>query len=185
MHPDNRNQLSSAIYHRQSKAEIILNIIALDTSGSTLASEQLSDAKAAVQSLCETFYQQRQRIALLCFGNQRTDWVINDSKAPFNINKILSAIQAGGGTPLRQALLEIRHYIGKRRQAQPAEKQKLFIISDGRSRDKLDDIRLDSTVEVFVLDSEKAAVKLNKARDLAMHLEGDYIQLFTQNSTVC
>jgi magnesium chelatase subunit D len=180
VHPDNRNQLSTAIYHHQTKAEIILNIIALDTSGSTLASEQLSDAKAAVQSLCEFFYQQRQHIALLCFGNQRTDWMISDSKVPFNIDKILSAIQAGGGTPLRQALLEIRHYSDKRRQAQPAEKQKLFIISDGRSRDKLDDIRLDSAVEVFVLDSEKAAVKLNKARDLAMRLKADYIQLFAQ-----
>jgi len=180
VHPDNRKQLSTALYYQQSKAEPVLNIIALDTSGSTLASEQLSDAKAAVQSLCETFYQQRQRIALLCFGNQRTEWVISDSKAPFNIDKLLTAIQAGGGTPLRQALLEIRHTIGKRQLANPAEKQRLFIISDARSRDKLDDIRLDNAVEIFVLDSEKSAVKLNKAYDLAMCLNADYIPLFTQ-----
>ncbi|MCK5917928.1 MAG: VWA domain-containing protein [Cocleimonas sp.] len=180
VHSDNHPKLSTAIYHRQSKAETILNIIALDTSGSTLASEQLSDAKAVVLSLCEYFYQQRQRITLLCFGNQRTDWVVSDSKVPFSLDKILSSIQAGGGTPLRLALLEIRHYIAKRGQEKPAEKQKLFIISDGRSRDKLDDIRLDNEVEIWVLDSEKSAIKLNKARDLAIHLGADYMPLFTQ-----
>jgi Mg-chelatase subunit ChlD len=180
VHPDNRNQLSSGVYHRQRKSERTLNIIALDTSGSTLASDQLRDAKAVVQSLCQSFYRQRQRIALLCFGNQQTDWIISNSKALFNIDNLLSAIQAGGGTPLRQALLEIHRYIGKRRQAQPTEKQKLFIISDGRSRDKLDDIRLDSSIDIFVLDSEKSAIKLNRAHDLAICLKAEYIDLFSQ-----
>lgn len=63
---------------------------------------------------------------------------------------------------------------------QSAEKLKLFIISDGRSRDKLDDIRLDSTIETFVLDSEKAAVKLNQAHDLAKYLKATYINLFSE-----
>jgi magnesium chelatase subunit D len=175
VHPDNQKKLSTAIYHQHGKTETTLNIIALDTSASTLASEQLSDAKAVLQSLCEFFYQQRQRIALLCFGNQRTEWIIRDSKIPVNINEIVGAIQAGGGTPLRQALLETSHYIAKRKQAKPAEKQRLFIITDARSRDKLDDIYLDNTVDIFVLDTEKSVIKLNKARDLARYLNADYI----------
>lgn len=178
MHPDNRNKISTAIYHQQRKTNAILNIIALDTSGSTLAGEQLSDAKAMVGSLCDYFYQQRQRIALLCFGNQRYEWLIRDSKAPADIDIILNSIQAGGGTPLRQALLEIHRYSMKRIRSKPMEKKKLFLISDGRIRDRLDDIMLSQDMEVYVLDSENTEIRLNKAQALATHLEAHYIPMF-------
>lgn len=152
-------------------------IIALDTSGSTLASNQLSDAKATVLSLCRYAYQQRQRIALLCFGNQRHQWLLKNSKVPANIKAIISAIQAGGGTPLRQALLEIQHYFNQRKQINPTEKHTFFIITDGRSRDKLDDIKLDQATQRYVLDSENTKIKLNKAQQLAQQLKAHYIAL--------
>jgi magnesium chelatase subunit D len=130
-----------------------------------------------VRSLCEYFYQQRQRIALLCFGNQRYEWLINDSKAPANIDSLLNSIQAGGGTPLRKALLEIYRYSMKRTRSKPMEKQKLFLISDGRSRDKLDDIMLSQQMAVHVLDSENTKIKLNKAQALATYLDANYISM--------
>ncbi len=177
VHPDNRHKLSTAIYYQQRKTRPLLNIIALDTSGSTLAAEQLSKTKAVVQSLCQSFYQQRQRIALLSFGNQQYHWLITDSKAPANIDTLLASIQAGGGTPLREALLEVDRYIAKRKQSKPIEKRKFFIITDGRSRDNVDDIILSDT-EVWVLDSENSEIRLNKAQALATHWKASYLRLF-------
>jgi magnesium chelatase subunit D len=177
VHPDNRNALTALHYHRQRTTQTTLNIIALDTSGSTLASNQLNDAKATLYSLCQSIQQQRQSIALLCFGNQQHNWVLLGGKVPVNIKAILNAIQAGGGTPLRQALLAIQHYTQQRKQMNPAEKQILFIITDGRSRDTIDDISLDNVTERYVLDSEKASITLNKARQLAQHLNAHYIAL--------
>jgi len=177
LHPDNRDKLSTAIYYSQKKTRSILNIIALDTSGSTLVSEQLSKTKAVVQSLCQFFYQKRQRIALLSFGNQQYQWLITDSKAPANIDALLASIQAGGGTPLREALLEVERYIAKRKQSKPMEKRKFFLISDVRSRDNVDDIALIET-EVWVLDSENSEIRLNKAQALAMHWKANYLRLF-------
>lgn len=131
-----------------------------------------------VGSLCEYFYQQRQRMALLCFGNQRYEWLISDSKAPANIETVLNSIQAGGGTPLRKALLEIHRYSIKRTGLKPMEKQKLFLISDGRSRDRLDDIPLSQNMAVYVLDSENTEIKLNKAQALATNLGAHYLSMF-------
>jgi magnesium chelatase subunit D len=130
-----------------------------------------------LHSLCRHIYQQRQRIALLCFGNQRHQWLLKNNKVPANIKAIISAIQAGGGTPLRQALLEIQGYINKRKQTNGEERQTLFIITDGRSRDKLDDIKLDKATQIYVLDSENTSIKLNKAQQLAWQLNAHYIAL--------
>jgi magnesium chelatase subunit D len=178
IHPDNRKIRSKIIYHPQRKVKRILNIIALDTSGSTLASEQLSEAKAVVKSLCQYSYQQRQHLTLLCFGNQRYDWLITAGKAPMNIDNILNTIQAGGGTPLRQTLLEIQRYSYKRKQQNSKEQHKVFFITDGRSRDKLDDITLDNAIDFYVLDSERSSIKLNKAYALAIRLNAIYVPLF-------
>ncbi|RTZ66812.1 MAG: hypothetical protein DSZ29_02315 [Aquificaceae bacterium] len=179
LNPDNRNTLSKLLYQHQAKTLPILNIIALDTSGSTLASEQLSAAKAIVQSLCDYFYQQRQMMALLCFGNQQVEWLIPASKAPFNISKILLSIQAGGGTPLAEALTEIQCFLLKRQARHRAEKQRLFLITDGRSRDNIDNLVLAKriAVDIHVLDSEKHEIKLSKAKQLAHTLNANYVNL--------
>lgn len=130
-----------------------------------------------MQSLCQYFYQQGQRIALLSFGNQQYQWLISDSKVPANIDAILASIQGGGGTPLRQALLEIHHYISKRKLSKPAEKQNLFLITDARSQEPVDDIVL-REVEVYVLDSENSEIRLNKAQTLATGWKANYVRLF-------
>lgn len=178
VHPDNRNKLSHMCYKRQRSTTTTLNIIALDTSGSTLAGEQLQEAKAVVQSLSEYFYQQRQSIALLCFGNNSFDWVIKETKAPLTIRETLAEITAGGGTPLRDTLLEIQQYIIQRQTRLPTEKHTLYLITDARSREPLDDVILGSLeVETTVFDSESAEIKLHKAKQLAEHLNAQYYVL--------
>ena len=118
-------------------------------------------------------------IALLCFGNQQIKWLIPASKAPFNISEILSSIQAGGGTPLGEALNEIQHYLLKRQTSNTLEEQKLFLISDGRSRDNVDHLELGKDIEVdtYVLDSENSEIKLGKAKQLAHTLNANYVNL--------
>lgn len=178
MHPDNHNKLSKLEYQKHRKTPSTINIIVLDTSASTLADKQLQEAKAVIQSLSEYFYQQRQSIALLCFGNQGFEWLINDAKAPLNMKSHLEGVKAGGGTPLRESLLEVQHYIMRRQRLNSLEKQRLYIITDARSRDCLDDIVLgDLGIESYVFDSEAAEIKLEKAKQLSERLQARYYRL--------
>lgn len=94
-----------------------------------------------------------------------------------NINEILNTIQAGGGTPLRQTLLEIQRYSHKRKQQHDVEQHKVFLMTDGRSRDKFDDIIFDKALEFYLIDSEQASIKLNKAHALALYLKASYIPI--------
>ena len=132
-----------------------------------------------VKSLSEYFYQQREMIALLCFGNQQLEWLIKASKTPYHIDKILASIQAGGGTPLGDALFEIQAYLAKRKVSNAFEQQKIFLITDGRSRDNLNHLKLNHfvTTEIHVLDSETSAIKLGKAKQLADTLNANYVNL--------
>lgn len=130
--------------------------------------------------MVQLFYQKRQQIALLSFGNQRCEWRLSASKAPLHIDALLERIQAGGGTPLRAVLFELEEYIVQRQTRYAKEQQRIFLLTDARSRDQIEALQFDLLLatEVYVLDTEKGQVKLGKARSLSNTLQAHYIQLF-------
>ncbi len=162
-----------ARYLRPEKSPSQLTIVLLDTSASTLGCNGLADAKGALLQLATETYLKRESLCLMTFGNERIETLLHPQRAPKNIEPVLNNIHAGGGTPLRKALLQVRDFVA--RQSAHYERCKLYVFTDGRSTESLHNIHLDC--DVMVVDTEAAAVKLGMGKILAQHLHGDYIHL--------
>lgn len=150
-----------------------LNIILLDTSASTLGKDGLLKAKGAIKKLAEAAYLKRERLCLITFGNERIKTILHLQRAPKNILPVLNGIQAGGGTPLRKAITQVGSYISK--QSYRYEKCMLYIFTDGRTRDVIDEQVINA--EVMLVDMENSDVKLGLTKVLADRLDAQYVQL--------
>lgn len=154
-----------------------LNCVLLDTSASTLSREALAHAKAAVLGIARAAYLAREQLAVLAFGNDRVEWVLSPRRAPKDCRPHLERLPAGGGTPLRQALLTARHRLERLVRQQPGLRTRTLLLTDGRSRDRVADIRWSSPL--CVLDMERARVPFGRCRKLAHELGGRYVPLNT------
>lgn len=167
---------SPAVHHRpQRQVSRTLNCVLLDASGSTLGNGALADAEAVVLSIAQQSYQHRQQLAILAFGNEDCQWVLPPRRAPRDCRPYLSDLPAGGGTPLRRALLRVRDRIIERRRQEPDLIARVYLLTDGLSRNPVHDIKL--TASLTVIDTERARVPLGRCRALAQELGGEYQQL--------
>lgn len=151
----------------------MLNIILLDTSASTIGKLSLASAKGAIFNLATHSYLERQSFCLMTFGCDAVDVVLAPQRTPKNIKPLLESIRAGGGTPLRKALMQASFLIEK--QSHHYETCKLFIFTDGRSRDDVASIHI--PCDVIVVDTENSAVRLGMGEGLSCILNADYIQI--------
>ncbi len=101
--------------------------------------------------------------------------LLKPQRALKELERKLGQISAGGGTPLRQALLEARELLTRQTRLRPAQSQTLYLLTDGRSRDELDGIQFDCPV--VVVDTELTAVRLGRARQLAQRLDARLVAL--------
>lgn len=162
--------------HRPARsARMTLNCVLLDTSASMLGREVLAHARAAVLGIGRAAYLARQQLAILAFGNDRVDWLLLPQRAPKDCDAQLAQLPAGGGTPLRRALLAGREQIRRMTRQHPGLHTRTVLLTDGRSRDRVDDIAWPG--EICVLDTENARVPLRRARALARQLGGRYLPL--------
>lgn len=145
----------------------------LDTSASTLGRNSLANAKAAIQKLAEEAYLKRQALCLMTFGNERIDMVLHPQRAPKNILALLESINAGGGTPLRKALIQVSEFV--RKQSYQYEKCKLYLFTDGRTRESI--VNLTIGCDVMLVDTENSVVKLGLGKALANSLNARYVHL--------
>ena len=150
----------------------------LDTSGSTLANNLLSQAKSAVLGIAGQAYLAREQLAIISFGNQKTETLLPCVRAPKDLRQFLDTIPAGGGTPLREALLKASHYIQALLKKSPDLSLATYLLTDGRTTQSLDDIQLQG--DCTVIDLENSAVKRGKARELALSLNARYVALPSQ-----
>lgn len=158
-------------YRQPEKMLNPLNIVLLDTSASTLGKQSLSNTKGAIAQLAEECYLRREHLCIMTFGNNRIETALHPQRAPKDIQNILDKIQAGGGTPLRKALLKIQEMVERNHQ----QLCQLFIFTDGRSRESIQNIHLNC--EVVVIDTENGDVKLGMSQQLAQCLNGNYVHL--------
>lgn len=152
-----------------------MNCVLLDASGSTLNNGALADAEAVVLSIAHQSYQARQQLAILAFGNDDCRWLLPPRRAPRDCRPYLSGLPAGGGTPLRRALLQVRDRISEQRHREPELSARVYLLTDGLSRNPVQDIQL--TASLTVIDTERARVPLGRCRKLAQTLGGEYQQL--------
>ena len=170
---------------RQSKpSQGVLHLVLLDTSASGLSSTArsaqvstglLSTAKAAVLDIARGAYLKREQLSILGFGNQQVNDILPRTRAPKLLRAQLDAVEAGGGTPLREAVLQAADYLASLMRQQPTLRLQTYLISDGRSTQSLAGITLPG--QCVVIDTETAAVKRGRGAQFAQQLHAAYLPL--------
>ena len=149
-----------------------LHLILLDTSASTLSDSLSSIAKSVVMNITDNAYLQRDKISLLGFGNNQVESIIKAGRAPKQVTRLLDDITALGGTPLRLILEKAAHSIKQLTQQYPGLSLFCYLITDGRSRVDIDDLKL--SVPTLLIDIEKAQIKRGRGKLLAQQLDAQY-----------
>ncbi len=109
-----------------------LFIFAVDTSGS-MAANRIGQAKGAMASLLERAYVKRDRVALVCFRQERAEMLLPPSQSVTRARRILDALPVGGSTPLAAGILCALEIAGRAARQQQRERIKLLLFTDGRS----------------------------------------------------
>ena len=162
-------------YQKQRSGQRMLTIVLLDTSASTLGSQLLSKAKGAVLQIANQAYLKREQLTILAFGNDIVDTILPRVRAPKNIRASLDQIKAGGGTPLVNALKRAQVYLDNLLKIMPDLSINSYLITDGRSKQTVKDIRLPG--ECTLIDIESSAVKRGRAKQIAQQLGASYLAL--------
>ena len=167
--------LQTLRYHHQRQGRAVIHLVLLDTSGSTLAHQALAKAKGLLVQLAERAYLRREQLAILGFGNQSVKTLLGLRRSPKAIEKYLSSLQVGGGTPLPLALAAAETFQQQRLSKNPSVEFKHYIITDGR----VSHLPLKSHLqgEITVVDIEQSPVKRGRAQQLATVFSAHYMAL--------
>ena len=158
--------------HRAARTRALW-IVAVDCSASMLRKGALSHAKGVACELGRRARAKRAAMHLITFGGHaaRMHRAIIRGAA---LDRALLALGAGGGTPLRHALIDALRVSRKH----PGAEQRLFLLSDGRSRARLDDLaRIGEAMDTVIIDCERARPRLGGARSIAERLHADYVHI--------
>ncbi len=164
-----------AVYRPRARRESLLDCVLLDISASTLGQHSQARARAGVLAIADAAYRARRHFALLVFGGARIEWLVTPQRAPRDISDRLATCQAGGGTPLGPALARAERDLASHAAQTPGQPIRSWLITDGRSRDDIQDIAW--PWEMIVVDAETARVRLGRAADLAATLGARHIDL--------
>ncbi len=144
----------------------------VDASASTRRHGALSRAKGVLTEVFDSAYRQRVRLAVLQAGGREAQWLWQGRKASAELHRWLHELGAGGGTPLLDALNQAGDWLLRRQRAKPNERQRLLILTDGRLRDLPALAPL--PCPTLLLDTERAPIRLGRARQLAQALQAEY-----------
>ncbi|PSJ21401.1 magnesium chelatase [Halomonas sp. ND22Bw] len=159
-------------YRRPRSGQPMLHLVLLDTSASTLGRRLLGRAKGAVDALARRAYAAREQIAVLGFGNDGIETLQPRRRAPRDLLERLDAVPGGGGTPLREAVRHAARLVRRWRRQDAGLQVRTYLITDGRTRQPLSG--LPPLGDCVVVDTESAAVKRGRGRDIARALGADY-----------
>ncbi|TRO13500.1 VWA domain-containing protein [Ectopseudomonas mendocina] len=167
--PQRREQL---VLRPRSQQADELWLVLVDASASTRRHGALSLAKGVLAELFDRAYRQRARLAVLQAGGREAQWLWQGRKASAELHRWLHELGAGGGTPLLDALNQAGDWLLRRQRAKPHERQRLLILTDGRLRDLPALAPL--PCPTLLLDTERAPIRLGRARQLAQALQAEY-----------
>ncbi|WP_245184511.1 AAA family ATPase [Halomonas salinarum] len=159
-------------YRRPRTGQPMLHLVLLDTSASTLGRRLLGRAKGVVDRLARQAYAAREQIAVLGFGNEGVATIQPRCRAPKDLLERLDAAPGGGGTPLREAVQRAYRLVCQWHRQDAGLRVRTYLITDGRTRQSL--TGLPSLGDCVVVDTETAAVKRGRGRDIARALGADY-----------
>ncbi|MCQ0989627.1 magnesium chelatase subunit D [Jiella marina] len=132
-------------------------IFAVDASGSA-ALARLSEAKGAVERILAECYVRRDRVALVAFRGSRADVLLPETKSLTRAKRCLSALPAGGGTPLASGILAALALA--RASAREGRTPLITLLTDGRAN-----IGKDGAAgrPAAMADAREAAIAVRKA----------------------
>ena len=162
-------------FQKQRAGLPVLHLLLIDTSASTLGQGPYSTAKAAALQIAEQAYLNREQLAIMGFGNNRVDTLLRRVRAPKELAQLLDDVPAGGGTPMREVLLQAQDYLRRLQRQMPEIEVRTYLLTDGRTTAPVQDIRL--VGECVLIDTERAAVKRGRGKRLAAELGAAYIPL--------
>lgn len=150
-------------------------LVLVDASASTRRNGSLAKAKGFLQALFDQAYRQRARLALLTASGSGPHWQRQGLKASAALRPWLDALGAGGGTPLLPALAQAGEWLGRERKRAPSQAQRCVVVTDGRvkSLDGLQGLGCDT----LLVDIERGAIRLGKARVMANRLQARYVHV--------
>jgi magnesium chelatase subunit D len=164
-------------YRKQKGALTALNLVLLDTSGSTHDGQLMTQAKGVILQISKQAYLRREQLSILGFGNDQLDDILPRVRAPKYIQNYLNKVSSGGGTPIKEALERADHYLLTLLRKIPELAIKCYLITDGRTRQNIDGLTLPG--QCTVIDIETSAVKRGRAKTIAQTLGARYLTLPT------
>jgi magnesium chelatase subunit D len=151
-------------------------VIAIDCSASMLQSGALALAKGMAAALAARATQAGADIAVVSFAGHSAHVQIGAR----GLERAIAELGAGGGTPLRRALLAALAVCRRPAFCGSGVDKRLLVLTDGRSRETVADLRARcSALEPCVVDCERGALRLGRARGLAVALAAGYVQVET------
>lgn len=167
-------------FKKQQQGQSVLHLVLLDTSASTLAAGQFSNAKAAVINIAQPAYLRREQLAIFGFGNNKVENLLPRVRAPKELRGWLDNLPAGGGTPMAKALQQAQSYLEQLLRKSSQLLIRTYILTDGRSNAQLRGIELPG--QTVWIDTEDVAVKRGRGRQFASQLGAEYISLMTHTA---
>lgn len=160
------------LFHLRTRSPHELWLVIVDASASTRRHQALSDAKGLLAQLFDDAYRQRARLALLTASGAVPNWQVQGLKASSGLRTWLDGLGAGGGTPLLAALGEAGRWLVARQKRFPAEQQRVLLLTDGRL--KAWSMLPTLACPGVLIDIERGAIRLGRAKLLAAELQAQY-----------
>jgi magnesium chelatase subunit D len=149
-------------------------MLALDCSSSMLQNGALALAKGVAGALAQRALAQRAHVALLAFAGQSVTVQIGSR----GIERAIAGLGGGGGTPLRSALLAALALCRRPGYCGAQVEKRLLLLTDGRTPESVADLRAAcSALEPALIDCERGAVRLGRARALAQQLGAEHLNV--------
>jgi magnesium chelatase subunit D len=165
-------------YRARHAAPEQLWIVALDCSSSMLRGGALAAAKGVAHALETSARRAGAQMALIPFRGPSAHTELTTAAGRRAFGDALSRLSGGGGTPLRAAMLEALALCSRRAFRSPAIAKRLLLLTDGRTREPIDDVRVARPdLELFVVDCERGPIRLGRARAIATSIGGRYLHV--------
>jgi magnesium chelatase subunit D len=146
-------------------------VLALDCSASMLRHGALAHAKGIARAFAAQAHRAGAQLAVISFGANRATVASSVRDHRTTRDHALDALPAGGNTPLRAALQEA-YALCK----DDGRHHRIILLTDGRTRDRVDDLAC-TPVDVTVIDCERSAVRLARARTLSRSIQAQYLHV--------
>jgi len=153
----------------------VLHLILLDCSASMLGQAVFAKAKGAILDIAHQAYIKREQITLFIFGNNQVEQVQPKVRAPKDMSLFLNKIEAGGGTPFREGLEQVAHWLSKFHKKSPDCLSQTYIFTDGRTRADVSDIQLKG--DCHLIDIEASTIKRGRAQLIADSIGAKYFTI--------